>query len=327
MNKSSNIADTNQTFAFHTSSEELHNPWSLLGVTDHEIDDALNGDDDGHSLDLHEDDDKSLNDAFTFPETTKNKDSGYLQKQALSSMGRFEAFRRRSSLVMTRRRSSLAMTRRRSSILMKRKSISFAAEDDYEPSGPSTFHSSQENNSYTGGRLPQVQYSGDHRSSSSSNLVLPDVVELQMQYQRSLQRFSSSMNRSDQTRFIVQRQCRLFIQNHPSLIQGCTMMSTENNDDDVHSIDLNNEGEECSSNAPVHTHHAPPTLQLFSPHRQVEREQTKQMIHRLLGQVHHMDEFLFEGTSDPLDRATTRLHPELHQHLEVSSSSNSLYDE
>lgn len=337
MNKSSSLVDTNQSFAFHSNTEELHGPWSLLGVTDHEIDDALNGDDDDHSLDLHEDDGKSLNDEFSFPDIAKGKDTGHLPKKALSSMGRFEAFRRRSSLVMTRRRSSLVMTRRRSSILTKRKSISFAAEDEYEPSKPSTYDTNHEdrNDAF----LPQFQYTSEPRSFASSNLVLPDLVELQIQYQRSLQRFSSSMNRSDQTRSIVQRQCRQFIQNHPSLLQGCTVLSStehddEDNedDDDVHSIDWNNEGDEMSSHAPPgQAHRSPrPTLQLFSPHRQVEREQTKQMIHRLLGQVNHMDEFLFGGREGGIGGSlehTSRLHPELRKHLEVSSSSNSLYDE
>jgi hypothetical protein len=320
MNKSSSLVDTNQSFAFHSNTEELQHPWSLLGVTDHEIDDALNGDDD-HSLDLNEDDSKSLNDEFSFPDTTKGKDSGHLPKKALSSMGRFDAFRRRSSLVMTRRRSS---------ILMKRKSISFATEDDYEPSKPSTYHSSHEDYGPTEARLPQFQFTSDHRSSSASNLVLPDLVELQMQYQRSLQRFSSSMHRSDQTRSIVQRQCRQFIQNHPSLLQGCTVLSTENDDDDdddMHSVDWNNDEDEISSDAPPRTHRAPPALQLFSPHRQVEREQTKEMIHRLLGQVSHMEEFLFGEASGPSESTPTRLHPEIRKHFDVPSSSGSLYNE
>ena len=275
--------DTNQSCGLHSHSEELISPWSLLGVTDTEIDDALNGEDD-HSLELHDDDDddKSLRggDIF-FPDHIKSKDVA-LPEKPYHSMGRFDAFRRRSSLVMTRRRSSM---------MTKRKSISFASDIDYEPCPKTRFRLKEEAEEEDNALLLPFHFTQDAESSlhhphEKSNLVLPDMVELQMQYQKSLQRFSNSMHRSDQTRSIVQHQCRQFIQNHPTLLMQsstpATMPEEESsvkdwNDDDDDDVSV-------VPPRPANTTTAPPPLQLFSPHRQVERDHTRQMIYRMLCQ-------------------------------------------
>jgi hypothetical protein len=269
MNRYKSIVDTNQSGG---QNEDLSSPWSLLGVSDADIDDALNVDDP-----LLINDDKRANGTFSLPDEVNSSGKyDYLPEKLPAS----EPTPQRYEID------------RRSSLLTKRKSISFSCDDIEPTSWPSSSFNTNVNfrEEVCSMNINQNLFHNSAPSDSNqTNVILPDLAELQLQYQRSLHRFSNSMRRSDQTRSIVKRQCSQLLTNNRNFLSTDKHYSNQQVKTDDGCSD--SKGNERFSKMACRQD-GQPIFQLSPIPQQSEREHTRKIIYDMLCHPNNVHDFM-----------------------------------